>query len=478
MRSDRRREKKAAPIFSNKGSKFQGFKKLGTKIKNLKTWQKIMILVLMICLVVGGIVGTMVYGYFKSAVDKMNDLNEDIPENYDLSIQPVDGYINLLLLGVDSRDMNNIKGTRSDMIMVASINTETNDVTLTSIYRDTYLKLGDTTTYDKITHACVYGGPEMTMKSLNQAMDIDLENFAIVNFKAVADVVDAVGGIKVDVQQGEIQQLNKYTKQTARNIGRKKYKLVTEAGKQKLEGVQAVSYGRIRKGVGDDFKRTERMRIVVSKVLGKLKKMSFGEIKDIVDMMIPQVKTNLKMNDILALGLKLPKYSIKSGSGWPYNWTCGLLNKVSYVFPANMIKNTVDFHKEVFGNTEYTPSATVNEIGNTIISRLDSARASNTITGEKAGTSQVTKPTETKPAVENPKEEPKSGTEKPNTDTPKENGEVEKPNTPAEPETPNVPVNPETPDPNNGAGTGETGGTPSPGTDNGTGAGEQNPGGR
>ena len=278
-------------------------------ICGLKTWQKITLAVATVLVLALLILGIVAYGYLNSIVDEMH---EPTPENYDLSLVDVDGYINILLLGVDSRDMSNLKGTRSDMIMIASINKDTNDVKLTSVYRDTYLKLGDTSTYDKITHACVYGGPEMTMKSLNQAMDLNITNYAIVNFKAVADLVDAVGGITVDVQQAEIYQLNKYTKRTAKNIGRKNYNLVSEPGVQTLEGVQAVSYGRIRKGVGDDFKRTERMRIVVSKVFEKAKAMPFSDLKKIIKMMVPQVKTNLKMNDILALGIRLPQYNILS----------------------------------------------------------------------------------------------------------------------------------------------------------------------
>ena len=316
-------------------------------------------------------------------------MHEPTPEDYDLSLVDVDGYINILLLGVDSRDMDNIKGTRSDMIMIASINKETNDVKLTSVYRDTYLKIGDTSTYDKITHACVYGGPEMTMKSLNQAMDLNITNYAIVNFKAVADLVDAIGGITVDVQQGEIYQLNKYTKATARNIGRKDYNLVKEPGVQTLEGVQAVSYGRIRKGVGDDFKRTERMRIVVSKVFEKAKAMPFSDLKKIIDMMVPQVKTNLTMNDILALGIRLPQYNISTGSGWPYKWSTGTINKISYVFPAGLSNNATLLHQEVFGQTDYVPSSTVNAISSEIAARIEAARKANQIENEKKGESQI-----------------------------------------------------------------------------------------
>ncbi|MBQ2160519.1 MAG: LCP family protein, partial [Firmicutes bacterium] len=283
-----------------------GIKRFFHWIHSWRTWVKILVLMMIIFLLTGGVVAMTAV---KTVEDVMQVMNKDaeIPEDYDLSLQPIDGFINILLLGVDTRNMDEIKGSRSDMIMVASINTETYEVTLTSVYRDTYLKLGDTPTYDKITHACVYGGPEMTIKSLNQAMDLNIEQYAIVNFKAVADVVDAIGGITVNVQDFEIDQLNKYTKETARAIGKKKgtYKLVTEPGKQKLEGVQAVSYGRIRKGVGDDFKRTERMRIVVNKVFKKLKKMSFSQFKEVVNVVVPQCRTNMKFNDILALGMDI-----------------------------------------------------------------------------------------------------------------------------------------------------------------------------
>ena len=174
-----RTDKKQKPIFSGKKDGKQDFKQ---KIKDMQTWKKVTILVVLIILLAVMIVGIVAYSYMNSLVEKMH---EPTQENYDLSLVDVDGYINILLLGVDSRNMENIKGTRSDMIMIASINKDTNEVKLTSVYRDTYLKLGDTSTYDKITHACVYGGPEMTMKSLNQALDIDLSQYVIVNFNTV-----------------------------------------------------------------------------------------------------------------------------------------------------------------------------------------------------------------------------------------------------------------------------------------------------
>lgn len=310
------------------------------------------------------------YWYFTTIFD---DIHEETPDDYDLSLTAVDGYYNILLMGVDTRDMKNLK-TRSDAMMVVSINEETNDVKILSVYRDTYLKLGNTSTYDKTTHACVYGGPEMTMTTLNQALDLNISNYVVVNFKAVADLVDAVGGIEVDVKNFEISELNKYTVSSAKEIGRKDYKLVKEAGMQTLDGAQAVSYSRIRKGVGDDFKRTERMRTVVTLTMDKMKTMSFKELKDIIKMMTPQIQTNLSKNNILGLAIRLPQYNIVDTTGWPYTVSTGQINKRSYVFPNNLVSNVIRLHKEFFGQEDYTPSSKVQSISAEIIRRIEEAR--------------------------------------------------------------------------------------------------------
>lgn len=360
-----------------KGKKLARFKNW---FKGLKTWKKVAFIVSIALLVIIIVGGALAYAYFSSIFD---DIHKATPEDYDLSLVDVDGYYNILLLGVDSRDMDNLDNTRSDAIMMVSINKDTNEVKLLSVYRDTYMKMGDTSTYDKITHACYYDGPEMTMKTMNQAMDLNISNYVVVNFKAVADLVDAVGGIEVDVQDYEINQLNKYTIETAENIGRDDYKLVEKAGVQTLEGVQAVSYGRIRKGVGDDFKRTERMRTVISLVMDEMKEMSFKELKKIIKMMTPQVKTNLSKNDILGLAIRLPQYNITDTTGWPYNVSTGYIDGVSYVFPSNLADNVIKLHKEFFGREDYMISATVSSISSTIAQRIEAARQSNQLKDEE-----------------------------------------------------------------------------------------------
>lgn len=342
------------------------FKRMGRWFGRLKGWQKGVLIGLIVILIIAIGIG----GYVLAKLGLIDRVELDERE---LSCVDVDGYVNILLLGVDSRDMSNIEGAGADAIMILSLKEDTGEVKLMSVYRDTYLKFGDTDTYGKITDANRYGGPAMMISSLNQAMDMNISKFVVVNFKAVSDLVNAVGGITVDVQEEEIEQLNKYTIQTANNIGQKEYKLVEAAGEQKLEGVQAVSYGRIRKGVGDDYKRTERMRIVLTKVFENLKTMSIGELNKLLDQMLPQVQTNLSNNDMLGLAMRLVDFNIKSGAGWPYDVTGGYIGSVSYVFPDDLASNTIKLHQQMFGQTDYTPSETVKNISNAIIGNISSS---------------------------------------------------------------------------------------------------------
>ncbi len=355
-----RRERNAA------AKKPNVFRRIGNWFKNLKTWKKTVLIILLVILIAAGVV----FGYMYSKLNKIDKMNLDDRE---LSCVDIDGYINVLLLGVDARDMSDLKDCRTDAIMIASIKEETGEVHLTSIYRDTYLKMGGKNFYDKITHAFVNGGPKTTVKAINQALDLNIDKFVVFNFKAVADVVDGVGGINLDIEDYEIQQLNKYTIETADNIGKKKYNLVEEAGKQKIEGVQAVSYGRIRYGVGDDFKRTERMRIVLEKSLNKVKKMKFTKLDKLIDKIMPQVKTNLSNMDIITLAWKVKDFKIVGSASFPYEVSTGYLDGTSYVFPSDLVADVKRLHKEVFGRKHYEPSDKVYSIAGEISSALGSS---------------------------------------------------------------------------------------------------------
>lgn len=331
------------------------------KKRKLKTWHKVLIAVLLLLIIIGTIVA--VY-----AMTKLNKIERVEIDEEELSCVDVNGYINILLAGVDSRDMDmdTIQTSGGDALMIVSIKEDTGAVKITSIYRDTYLRNADTGGYMKITDIFRTGGVETTIKSINEAMDLNIKNFVAFNFKSVADLVDGVGGIELTIEDYELSQLNKYTIETAEAIGKTDYQLYERAGTQTVEGVQAVSYGRIRKGVGDDFKRTERMRIVLEQVLEKVQTLSLSKIDSLIDDLMPEFMTNLSNSDIILLGMKVMDFNITGSAGFPYDVTTGYLagTVTSYVFPTKWLDNVKEMHAELFDQTDYVPSDTVVEIAN------------------------------------------------------------------------------------------------------------------
>ena len=342
---------------------------------SIKTWQRILIILLFIM----ALAGVTAYAAFQQYTDKVVEQIQDdeVIEENELSCVDVEGYVNIVLLGVDSRSMKKsaLKAANTDAIIIVSMNEKSKDVNVVSVFRDTYLKMGDTSTYEKINAAYYFGGAKMSMKSLNQAMDLDIKKYVLFNFKMVADLVNAVGGINIDIRKREIEELNKYTKETAKHIGQKKYKTVKKPGRQTLEGVQAVAYGRIRKGVGDDFRRTSRMRTVIKKVTGKLKNRNLLQLKKIMELCLDDCKTNLSKNDLIGFAQRMSGVNFQNSIAYPYTVKTGLLNGVSYVFPGDLEDSARRLHKDIFDEKDYEPSDKLKEISNHIKSQVGSGGA-------------------------------------------------------------------------------------------------------
>jgi len=344
---------------------------------SIKRWQKVLVAVLAVLVLVLG--GVYVFTMSKlGKIEKDNDLDLS-----SLTTVQIPGYRNIVLLGIDTRDMSVIEGTRSDTIMIASINETTKAVKVTSIYRDTMLKMGDWDSYEKVTHAHAYGGAAMTLQTLNQALDIDATEYILFNFKAVADAVDAVGGLTVDVKDYEIDELNYITAHTAGVLGVSDYGQVKEPGEQVLDGVQAVAYGRIRKGVGDDYKRTERGRLVMELLLEKVRNMSPGELNKILDVVLPQVRTNLTNSQILDLMADFPKYNIVESYGFPFQKYAMYIDDVSVVVPLDWEADVTRWHEKTFGETDYQISPQAKEISDHIKTELLDEGRSDEDSGEE-----------------------------------------------------------------------------------------------
>lgn len=313
-------------------------------------------LLLIVALCVGGI-----FVYF---VKSLNTI-----ENHPLSDVTLCGeqdaniknYTNIALFGVDSRANDLRKNTRSDSIIVASINNKTHDVKLVSIYRDTYVKIHDHGC-TKINHAYAYGGPDLAVNTLNKNFDLNIKDFVTVNFSALTNVIDELGGVELTIKKEELKWVNAYGHDVAK-INGQKYTKIKHPGKQTVTGVQATGYCRVRYTKGGDFTRAERQRTVLQAIFAKAKKSSPTALISAMNKIFPQIYTSLSTSDILSLMKYLPFYEIGDQQGFPYKLSCHRgRDGIYYDFPTTLVSNVKKLHKELFGTDNYEPSKLVHTI--------------------------------------------------------------------------------------------------------------------
>lgn len=340
-------------------------KKEKKKKGKLKLFGKIvLVLVILLAILVGSI--------FWFITNKLGKLQQVKIDEGDLGISDevsdnLSGYRNIAIFGVDSRDDNLDKGNRSDCIIIASINNKTKEVKLISVYRDTYVQI-EGHGLDKITHAYSYGSAPLAIKTLNTNLDLNIKEFVTVNFDSVAEAVDKLGGVTINVEsQEELKYLNSYIDETA-NVTGKSHEKVATTGKQTLNGVQAVAYSRIRYTAGGDYKRTERMRTVIEAMTNKLKTKNISEMNSFIDFILPKVYTNITAGDIFALMPSATSFKISESIGWPYD-TKGITLDRWYGVPITLQSNVSELHKEAFGEPDYTPSEIVKAISNSIVTK-------------------------------------------------------------------------------------------------------------
>ena len=303
---------------------------------------------------------------------KADDLiiNEEVKANQELDLG--DGYTNVALFGVDSRDGNLGEGNRTDCIIIASLNNETKEIKMVSVYRDTLLDLSEGT-YQKCNAAYSYGGPVMAINMLNMNLDLDIEDYVTVDFGAIADAIDLLGGVEIDVKEEEIQYSRALRSETARSAGKEAHR-VEKSGLQLLDGSQATTYARIRSTAGGDFTRTERQRLVIEKMFEKALKADLGTINAIIDKVFPQVSTSFTLQEILMYASAYSQYTLGDNIGFPLDKTTDTLSGLgSIVIPQDLVSNVTKLHEFLFGTADYTASSTVQTVNANIISTVNSA---------------------------------------------------------------------------------------------------------
>ncbi|MCI9314271.1 MAG: LCP family protein [Lachnospiraceae bacterium] len=279
------------------------------------------------------------------------------------------GYRNIALFGVDSTSGALTKNTRSDTIMIASINQDTGECKLVSVYRDTYLNLSNDS-YNKCNAAYAKGGPEMAISMLNMNLDMNITDFVTVGFAGLTDTIDALGGVYIDVDDSEISHLNNYQLCIAEDLKRT-YTPVSSTGYQLLDGLQATGYCRIRYTAGDDFKRAERQREVLAAVADQAKKASLPKLTETANSVFNETYTSLDLTEIIEMLGNVGSYYISDTAGFPQesNRATGTIgSKGSCVIPMNLEDNVKWLHQFLFNDYEYEPSATVKECSEKIYS--------------------------------------------------------------------------------------------------------------
>ncbi len=271
------------------------------------------------------------------------------------------GYRNIALFGLDAETDDQLyKNSHSDSIMIASVNMDTGDIKLVSVYRDTYLNLGNDD-YWKATQAYFSGGAEQAVKMLNMNLDMDITDFVAVGYKGLRGVIDGLGGIYVDVDSVELQHINNYQIGIS-NVLKCEYNPVTETGYQLLDGMQATAYCRIRYGGGDDFKRTARQREVLMAIEKQAKQTDLVTLTKVFNDCIGDIYTSLDSGDILELLADIAKYSIVGQDAIPQEsmrMPGNIGAKGSCIIPASLEDNVIWLHEYLFGDEDYAVTENV-----------------------------------------------------------------------------------------------------------------------
>lgn len=322
-----------------------------------KKHTKLILLIELVLILIAIAVGIIVLLY-----SKINKPDWDDGKVYtnELNDDNMSRYINIALFGVDSRANDLTKNTRSDSIMIASINKYTNKIKLLSLYRDTYVFIPEHG-YTKLNHAYAYGGPKLAIETINRNFDMNITDYITVNFSALTDVIDALGGVTINVTSEELNEVNRYAKDVARINGREWTK-IEKAGEQTLTGVQATGYSRVRYLKGGDYARAGRQRTVIDAIIKKARHSGPKKLYNAADCFLPQTATSLSGTEFARLVSFFPLYNIESQDGFPFDKTNKTINKAAVVVCNTLPSNVKKLHEYLFETKDYNPSQTVVKI--------------------------------------------------------------------------------------------------------------------
>ena len=269
------------------------------------------------------------------------------------------GIWTVAVFGVDSRDGGTEKAL-ADVQMICTVDRATGEIKLTSVYRDTYLKIDSEGTYHKINEAYFRGGHEQAVAALEENLDLNIDNYATFNWKAVAQAINVLGGIDLEITDAEFKYINAFITETVNSTGIGSVQL-EHAGMQHLDGIQAVAYCRLRL-MDTDFQRTERQRKVVSLALEKAKAADVGTLTQLVSAILPQLSTDIGIDDLLPMVRNVSSYHLGETAGFPFSRQTEIIGRMDCVVPTTLESNVKQLHLFLYGDENYNPSSGVKEI--------------------------------------------------------------------------------------------------------------------
>lgn len=357
--------------------------KKSRKYKKMRRRKIIFGIEITVLLILSGIL--FVYAWINRSMDKMNQdtldssqiqINSEVKANTDLS--QMSGTQVIALVGVDARGVKGselAESMNSDTIILCCIDHDKQEIRMVSIMRDTWMNMAKYTDeyyeFDKANSAYNRGGPESMLSMLNTNLDFALTDYVTVNFKALADAIDVLGGLDIEMTNAECVHANNYNREVSEAQG-VEYEAIPydeDLGDDYSEvrhvsGALATSYARIRYGGGDDAKRTSRQRIVINLMVQKLKQ-NPTKIPEILDKVMGNVSTSLTKNEILELGMHAVTYTMGTSYAYPFQLCYGenVVNALGedVVIPVTLEFNVRELHEYLYSGLSYEPSAAVTE---------------------------------------------------------------------------------------------------------------------
>lgn len=357
--------------------------KKSRKYKKMRRRKIIFGIEITVLLILSGIL--FVYAWINRSMDKMNQdtldssqiqINSEVKANTDLS--QMSGTQVIALVGVDARGVEGselAESMNSDTIILCCIDHDKQEIRMVSIMRDTWMNMAKYTDeyyeFDKANSAYNRGGPESMLSMLNTNLDFALTDYVTVNFKALADAIDVLGGLDIEMTIAECVHANNYNREVSEAQG-VEYEAIPydeDLGDDYSEvrhvsGALATSYARIRYGGGDDAKRTSRQRIVINLMVQKLKQ-NPTKIPEILDKVMGNVSTSLTKNEILELGMHAVTYTMGTSYAYPFQLCYGenVVNALGedVVIPVTLEFNVRELHEYLYPGLSYEPSAAVTE---------------------------------------------------------------------------------------------------------------------